>query len=162
MTCTFSAAALSEAEFLSLALAIQSYKYLGRVGEAMDASRRALRRIEAAIARRPDDTRALFHGASVLAELGEKDRAVEWANRALLIAPEEIRGVYLLACTFALLGDSERAIDYLDRALAGMHAGYITWVKNDSDLDCLRTHPRYQELIARSEARLAEGASKAH
>ena len=158
------AAALSETEFLSLALAIQSYKSLGRVGEAVDASRRALRRIEAAIARRPDDTSALFHGASVLAELGEKDRAVEWANRALLMAPEEIRGVYLIACTFALLGDSERALDYLDRALAGMHPGYITWVKNDSDLDSLRSHPRYQELIKRGEARLGVDADqqKAH
>jgi adenylate cyclase len=145
------AAALSESDFLPLAMVIQSYKDLGLYSEAADASRRALTRIERAIARRPDDTSALYHGSSVLAELGEKDRAVDWANRAILLAPDESRGVYLLACTFALLGESEKAIEYLERALTTMHPGFVAWAKNDSDLTSLHNEPRYIGLIRRLE-----------
>jgi hypothetical protein len=31
----------------------------------------------------------------------------------------------------------------------------VLWTKNDSDLASLREHPRYRNLIARGEARLA-------
>ena len=145
------AAALSESDFLPLALAIQSYKDLGRNSEAFDASRRALARIENAIARRPDDTSALYHGASVLAELGERERAVEWANRAVRLAPEESRGIYLLACTHALLGETEKAIDYLERSLTGMHPRFVVWARHDGDLRSLHRHPRYEALLRRLE-----------
>ncbi len=148
------AAALSETEFLSLALAIQSYNALGNWEKGRETSRRALQRIEAAIAKRPDDTSALFHGASVLADLGERERAIEWANRALSIAPEEVRGLYLLACTFALLGETERALDYLERSLAKMQPRYLAWVESDSDLDSIRDHPRYASLMDGMRTRL--------
>jgi adenylate cyclase len=141
------AAAISETEFLPLALAIQSYNAMGNRDKARDTSRRALARIEAAVLRRPDDTSALFHGASVLADLGERDRSIEWANRAITIAPDEARGLYLLACTFALLNEPETALDYLEKSLKRMQARFLTWVENDSDLDSIRDHPRYLRLI---------------
>ena len=145
------AATLSENDFMPLALVIQSYKDLGKGSEAADASRRALARIEKAIVRRPDDTSALYHGSSVLAELGEKDRAIEWANRAMLLAPDEARGIYLLACTFSLLGETDRAIEFLEHALRSMHPRFVVWAKNDSDLASLRDKPRYIELIQHLE-----------
>ena len=145
------AATLSENDFLPLALAIQSYKDLGRNAEAAYTGLRALTRIENAIVRRPDDTSALFHGASVLAELGERDRAIDWANRALLLAPEEVRGIYLLACTYALLGQSEKALDFLEYSLGRMHARFVIWAKNDSDLKSLHHNSRYQDLIRHLE-----------
>jgi adenylate cyclase len=153
------AAVLSQTEFLSLALAIQSYNALGNSEGARDASLRALARIEAAIARRPDDTSALYHGASILGELGQRERALEWANRALSIAPDEVRGLYLLACMHALLGETESSLDYLERSLERMQPRYLTWVQNDSDLDSIREHPRYATLIGKLNQRLAKSDS---
>jgi hypothetical protein len=63
------------------------------------------------------------------------------------------------------MGERERGIDFLERSLGLLSPQFITWAKNDSDLDNLRDHPRYQVLIARAEERLAaqqaEPAAKA-
>ena len=115
----------------------------------------ALARIEKVVARRPDDTSALISGAVCLTALGEVERATRWANRALLLDPDDPDGLYNLACTFALMGERERAIDFLERSLGLMSPQFLTWAKNDSDLDNLRDHLRYQALIARAEERLA-------
>ncbi len=159
------AATLLESDYHALALTPQSYTQLGRHEEALDAHRRALSRIEKAVARRPDDTSALILGATRLTALGEIERATRWANRALLLDPDDPNGLYNLACTFALMGERERGIDFLERSLGLLSPQFITWAKNDSDLDNLRDHPRYQVLIARAEERLAaqqaEPAAKA-
>jgi adenylate cyclase len=154
------AATLSETDHAPLALVVQSYRALGRNEEARDACRRAMTLIEKAIARRPDATDALFRGAGLLATLGETDRALEWANRACLVAPEDFRGQYNLACAFALMDQRERAVDFLERSFAGRHPKMIVWAKNDSDLNSLRDHPRYQALIQRMGAKLAESEGK--
>jgi adenylate cyclase len=159
------AAALLESDYHALALTVQNYRQLGRHEEASHADRRALVRIEKAVARRSDDTSALILGAAHLAALGEVERATRWANRALLLEPEDPNGLYNLACTFALMGECDRAIDFLERSLGLQSPQFITWAKNDSDLDNLRDHPRYQALIARADERLAaqqaEPAAKA-
>jgi adenylate cyclase len=154
------AAALSETDYVALGLASQSYTALHRSEEARDAGRRAMTRIEKAIARRPDDTNALFFGAAKLAELGQADRAREWANRASLLAPDDGLGHYNLCCAFALLGEQERAVDFLERCFINQRPQLVVWAKNDSDLDSLRDHPRYRELIRRQEARLAGAESQ--
>jgi adenylate cyclase len=104
-------------------------------------------------------------GAGISAELGEAERATRWANRALLLEPDDPNGLYNLACTFALMGERDRAIDFLERLLGLQSPQFITWAKNDSHLDNLRDHPRYQALVARAEERLAalqaEPAAKA-
>jgi len=149
-------ATLLATDYGCLGLVGQSYEALGRHEEARNANRRALARMEKALARRPDDTTALGMGAASLATLGETERAREWANRAALLAPEEPVGLYNLACTFAMLGERDRAIDLLERYAVNMRPQFVAWIKNDSDLDNLRDDPRYQALIQRMEARLAE------
>jgi adenylate cyclase len=154
------AATLLETDYGCLGLVGQSYEALGRHEEARNANRRALARMEKALARRPDDTTALGMGAASLATLGETEQAREWANRAALLAPEEPVGLYNLACTFAMLGDRDRAIELLERYAVNMRPQFVAWIKNDSDLDHLRDDPRYQALIQRMEARLAEAECK--
>ena len=149
------AAALLESDYHALALTSQSYRQLGRHEEALDADRRALARIEKAVTQRPDDTSALILGAGHLAMLGEVERATRWANRALLLEPDDPNGLYNLACLFAMMGDGDRAIDFLERSLHLQNPQFISWVKNDSDLDNLRDHPRYLALVAHAEERLA-------
>jgi adenylate cyclase len=90
-----------------------------------------------------------------LAAVGEVDRAIRWANRAVLLEPDDPNALYNLACSFALMGEKDRAIDFLERSLDLMNPQFITWAKNDSDLDTLREHPRYEALVAHAEERLA-------
>jgi len=58
------------------------------------------------------------------------------------------------------LGEQERAIDFLERSFVSKHPQFVVWVKNDSDLDSLRNHPRYQALIQLLEAKLADPESQ--
>jgi adenylate cyclase len=87
-------------------------------------------------------------GAAALASLGERDRAKEWLGRALAIAPDDNLARYNAACTYALLGESDRAIDLLESVLQLVGPDMKLWFKNDSDLDPIRTHPRFQGLLA--------------
>jgi len=51
-----------------------------------------------------------------------------------------------VACSFALLGENEKAIDCLEKSTA--HNEFFKgWMEHDSDLDALRTHPRFQALL---------------
>jgi adenylate cyclase len=87
-------------------------------------------------------------GANALVALGETDRAREWVSRALAIDPDDVLTQYNAVCVYSLLGDIETAFDLLERLLP--HAGHelkAGWIKHDSDLDPLRSHPRYQKVL---------------
>jgi adenylate cyclase len=149
------AAQLLEADYTCLSMAAQCHRELGRHEECKSVSRRALARVEKEIAVRPDNGHAMSIGAIVLAELGETERAKEWALRAMTIESEDDRDNYELACAFALVNEVDRALDYLERHADEMPPERINWVKRDPDLTRLHDHPRFQALVARSEAKLA-------
>src|SRR5205085_1682913 len=96
----------------------------------------------------PENARPAYLGANALVALGEKERAREWASRALSIDPDDVLTQYNVACVYSLMGDIEQAFDLLERLLpsAGqeLRRGGI---KYDSDLDPLRSHPRYQKIL---------------
>jgi hypothetical protein len=46
------------------------------------------------------------------------------------------------------LEEPETAFDLLERAINNGRPFWKDWVENDSDLDRLRSHPRYAKLIA--------------
>jgi len=112
------------------------------------AARRGIERAETELTLHPENPRAAYLGANALAILGEKDRAREWTARALAIDPDDVLVQYNVACVYSLLGDLEQAFDLLERLLP--NAGYELkrgWIKHDSDLDPLRSHPRYQKVL---------------
>ena len=87
-------------------------------------------------------------GAAALITLGDTDRAREWTSRALAIDPDDILTQYNVVCNYSLLGEIQRAFDLLERLLP--HAGHELrrgWIKQDSSLDPLRSHPRYQKVL---------------
>jgi serine/threonine protein kinase/tetratricopeptide (TPR) repeat protein len=127
------------------------YDGLGRKPDAEAASRRGLHAAEKHLELFPEDGRALYLGAIALVGLGERKRGLEWAERALAADPEEPSVLYNVACTYALLGKTDKALDCLDEAIT---FGLLQkeWFENDSDLDSLRSHPRFQALLERLDA----------
>ncbi len=55
-------------------------------------------------------------------------------------------GTYNIACCYALLGEKEKALQWLERAL---NLGFrdLKHAQTDSDLESLRTDPKYRELV---------------
>ena len=149
------AAQLHEDNSWALILVASSYKALGRHDEFKSAGRRALERIEREIALRLDNANALVSGCCVLADLGEKERAMEWASRALIIEPDDALDSFNLACAFALMDEPDQALDLLESCLRKAPPDDLAWITQDPDMVPLQDHPRYQTLIAREEARLA-------
>ncbi len=159
------AAQLLETDFTALNFMAAVSKALGRHDEFISAARRALERIEREIALRPDNADAIVFGSMTLAYLGEKERAKEWASRALTIEPDDAMDRYNLACAFAQMDEPDQALDLLEFYFCKAPPDHLAWTKRDPDLTPLHDHPRYQTLIAREEARLAaaraEQANKA-
>jgi adenylate cyclase len=135
-------------DYQSLILVIQIYRSLGRDAETKSAARRGVERAERYLALHPDNPRSATAAAVGLVALGNNDRARERLSRALAIDPHDVWTQYNAACIYTLLGDTDRAFDLLERLLpqAG-HEIKHGWLKNDSDLDPLRDHPRYQKIL---------------
>jgi len=125
------------------------YTGMGRQADAEQSYRCAWQRAEKHLELHPDDARALYLGANSLCRLGERARSLDWARRALAIDPEDCGVLYNVACVYALQGRIDEAIDCLDKAMTHAY-WYKRWAENDSDLDPLRNHPRFQALMDRT------------
>ncbi|RWA70592.1 tetratricopeptide repeat protein [Mesorhizobium sp.] len=126
-------------------------KSLGRRDESEKYARLGIKRTEEALRRVPEDSTPAQLTAVALAALGERDKAMEWLARAQAIDPDDWVIRYNAACTYAQLGEADRAIDLLENCLQGVGNDFKRWFKNDSDLDSIRAHPRYQKLLELAE-----------
>lgn len=142
------AAEVSPADYLPLVYLSQAYSEMGRKDDEDKVRRRTIGLIERALEVNPDDARARYMGAANFATMGEKAKAIEWANLALRSSEDEPMIFYNAACTFAVLDEHERAIDLLERAVQ-LGWGDRAWMENDSDLASLRDDPRFQMLLQR-------------
>jgi adenylate cyclase len=110
--------------------------------------------IEDILARRPDLPEVRMNLAALLAMQGEKQRAIEEADRALEDMPlsrDALTGAALLrgaVDVFANAGAEERAITELERALSLPNGGHVREVRLDPVLDPLRGNPRFEKLLA--------------
>jgi adenylate cyclase len=140
------AASVNPEEYQARMLRIQILRGLGRPDEAKVEAKEAIAIVERHIEWHPDDVRALHLGAGSLILLGETERAEQWLQRALQIAPDDSIVLYNVACNYATLNEVDVALDYLERAV---DAGTVSleWTKNDSDLQSLHGHPRYEALL---------------
>jgi TolB-like protein/Flp pilus assembly protein TadD/predicted Ser/Thr protein kinase len=124
------------------------YESLGRRTEAKAALLQGFRLVETHLEMHPDDGRALYFGAQALSQLGQPERATDWAKRALEMDPEDPAVLYNVGCVFALMGKIEESVECLEKAVTfGM--GQKEWFENDSDLNAVRSHPRFQALLKR-------------
>ena len=126
---------------------VQVYRSLGRPEEEKKYGRLGLKRAEEALRLFPESSKPAQVGACAWALLGERDRAKEWLARALAIDPDDSIAKYNAACTYSLLGELDLAFDLLEIFLQKAAPVAKLWFKNDSDLDPIRAHPRYQKLL---------------
>ena len=134
-------------DYQCVSLLVGVYHGLGKEKEAIEAERLALKLAERHIESHPDDARAYYLGAGMLARLGEKERSYQWAQRALAIDPEETSILYNVACAYSVLGKTEEAIQCLEKVME--HGTfYKNWAAKDSDLDALRMDPRFQAFLS--------------
>lgn len=135
-------------DYQSLLLAGQVYAGLGKREKAIAAQHRGLEVAEGNLLLDPTDLRALYLGANGLASLGEKEKALAWLERALSINPSDPMLLYNAGCVYAILGMNEEALSCLEHA----YEEGITqwgWYANDSNLNGLRKHPRFQALLGK-------------
>lgn len=79
-------------------------------------------------------------------------KSIHYFVIARRIRPGDMLTLYNLACAYSLHGEPEKALDALEESVA---AGFqdAKHIRNDSDLDPLRTLPRFRELLEKLEGR---------
>jgi serine/threonine protein kinase/Tfp pilus assembly protein PilF len=124
----------------------RAYTSLGMRVEAEAAYRRQTRLVEERLDLVPDDTRACVLAAGGFAALGEVDRAVELATRALAIDPDDPMLLYNVACTYAQLHKTNEALECLESAVDKGY-GHKEWIEHDSDFASIRETPRFKAIL---------------
>jgi adenylate cyclase len=148
------AAEIRPDDYVSPLLLLNSCRSLGREADYQHWARITVERCERALTLHPESPAPASRGALALAHLGERDRAMDWADRALATDPDDTVTLYNVTGMYAVLGDSEHALDLLEKFLPNdVSTEQRSWFENDSDPDSLRSHPRYAQLMSTMEAR---------
>jgi tetratricopeptide (TPR) repeat protein len=113
--------------------------------------RRTLVNVERQLKIDPDDSRALYLGATALLDLGEHDKGLAMVERSLAIDPEDPYIVYGGACFYARLGRLEESLQCFERAV---EAGFVQreWIDHDTDLDPIRDDARFQDAVRKLDS----------
>jgi adenylate cyclase len=125
---------------------------LGRREEAEKYARLGLARAEEALREHPEGSRPAQLAAATAAQLGDREGAIRWIERALWIDPEDAQVLYNVACSWSLLGEVEKSLDVLDAWAERGGALAKNWLERDPDLEPIRSHPRYADLLKRIDA----------
>ncbi|MBM6583748.1 adenylate/guanylate cyclase domain-containing protein [Microvirga sp. BT689] len=141
------AAEIRQDDYLSPNNLFGIYRALDRPIDQMRWAQIGLERAERALELHPESSGPAHRGAVALAHLGERDRAKQWAARALAIDPGENIAHYNVACVYSLLGELDQAMDHLEKVIPQLSPELMKWLEKDSDLDAVRFHPRYQKLF---------------
>jgi Flp pilus assembly protein TadD len=106
---------------------------------------------EAELARHPENLLALEELGTVYTRLGRIAEGLAVDRRLVGHAPEDPSVRYNLACSLALSGRPDEALAELERSV---ELGYDDpkQLETDDDLASLRTHARFQALLARLRA----------
>ena len=150
------AASLMQNDWHNPLMLITCYQGTGDEAATRRAALLTVERAETAIGKDPSNASALAGGANALAILGEKQRARDWIDRALLLEPDNLMMRYNLACALAgQLEDNDRAVDVLQAYFEGMPSPTpIKHLAVDPDLDGLREDPRFKSMLAATMQRL--------
>lgn len=141
------AAEIAPDDYRTLMLGAAMLRELGRLSEFEATARAGIERAERALKTHPDIPLPASLGASILAALGERDKALDWAARAVVIAPDDPLTHYNIACVYSLLRETEKALDLLEPWSRRVNKVTKNWLANDADFDNIRDHPRFKALL---------------
>ena len=134
-------------DFQSVLLQASLFISLDQKDKAMEVTREGIERVRAVLELNPDDNRALNMGAFALQRLGETEEAKKWMSTSLTNAPMDSIIQYNGACFYSLAGDIEDSLDCLENCLIKVGNISQEWLDHDSDMDNIRSHHRYKEII---------------
>ena len=125
---------------------VSAYEDLGLEQKAKAAIQRAVEIFKKHLELNPGDSRAFYLGAFQLLKTNDVKTAFEWMERAISLDPGDPGVLYNAACFYSLQEMSEKALDYFERAI---ESGFSSkeWIENDTDLDLIRDHPRFQMIM---------------
>lgn len=95
-------------------------------------------------------------------ELHQSNRyieAIEAFSQSIALNHRQATAMYNIACGFALLNDTENAVFWLERSLA-VGFDQTDLLRTDSDLDPLRSDPRFKELLQNTPVTVKDSKSK--
>jgi len=140
------AAAIRPEDYQTAGFLGQALIALGRTEEALVSYRRQVKLIDVHLELNADDPRACILGAVANAIIGDKERAVEFAKRAMQVDPDDPMLLYNVACTYAQLGMKDDSLGALEHAVE-KGWGDKNWIEHDSDLDSIRGEPRFKAIV---------------
>lgn len=147
---------LMEDDRHSMEMLSAAYRAMNDAAGLRLTAERLLAAAERAISTEANNSSAFAQGAQALVMLGEGERAKQWMDRAVLLDPDNLGSRYNFACTVLNhLDDLDLAFEHLDFVFARSVGGIARRADMDSDLDCVRDHPRFQQIYATAMERIA-------
>ena len=135
-------------DYHALSLLESVLMMVGDMQRHAEVARRTMQALERQLAIDPRDVWALRLAAIEAARLGLRDKARDFAARALEGQPDSFATYYNVACAYSVLGDVDDALRMLDHAVRHGR-GNLEWIERDPDLDPLRSDPRFNDIVNR-------------
>jgi tetratricopeptide (TPR) repeat protein len=94
-----------------------------------------------------DDLRARVQLATVKAQSGEKEAAVQMLAELEELSRHRYVRSYPCALLYLSVGNRDEALRWLEQGITDHEGPYIAWIKVDPQLDPLRGDPRFEALV---------------
>jgi adenylate cyclase len=144
-----------DTDFHGWAMLSTCYHAAGDEAKVRGAAKMMVSEAQRAVQQDPSNGAALGILAGGYALLGEKGKAHEWIERALLIDPDNINMRYNFSCILAgYLCDTDAALSLLQSTMAIAGEFQVRIAETDPDLDPIRDKPKFQAMLAAARKRL--------
>jgi adenylate cyclase len=134
-------------DYNAVLLQAQLHHSLGDQDKELESARKGIELAREALELNPDDNRALNMGAFALLRLGQPEEGGQWMQASMEKAPRDAIVHYNASCFYALAGEIEKSLDCLENTQYRVGGLNREWLLHDSDLDNVRDHPRFIELL---------------
>jgi adenylate cyclase len=151
------AAELMETDFHAWGMLTTCYQAQGERAKLREAAKMMVSEAHRAVQQDPSNGAALGILAGGYALLGEKNKAREWIDRALLVDPDNLNMRYNFACVLSLMGDKDQSLKMLETTIPRVELDQLAIAECDPDLDALRDDPRFGAIIEAAKKRLGIG-----